>query len=102
MIRRPPRSTLFPYTTLFRSRHEDARRRPGRPLAAQRLEDLHLQWPHFEPVRGGGSHQPGPIGKSHVLTPFTRPSPTPFSSHTKTKINFTHHPQHTTSHTPPL
>src|SRR3712207_7264804 len=24
MIRRPPRSTLFPYTTLFRSRHEIA------------------------------------------------------------------------------
>src|SRR3989441_4638733 len=23
MIRRPPRSTLFPYTTLFRSRHRD-------------------------------------------------------------------------------
>src|SRR3712207_8260984 len=23
MIRRPPRSTLFPYTTLFRSRNED-------------------------------------------------------------------------------
>src|SRR5438874_6872710 len=23
MIRRPPRSTLFPYTTLFRSRHKD-------------------------------------------------------------------------------
>src|SRR5260370_36011805 len=23
MIRRPPRSTLFPYTTLFRSREED-------------------------------------------------------------------------------
>src|SRR3712207_8695628 len=31
MIRRPPRSTLFPYTTLFRSREgdaEDARCRP--------------------------------------------------------------------------
>src|SRR2546427_5323176 len=27
MIRRPPRSTLFPYTTLFRSR-----RRPGRTI----------------------------------------------------------------------
>src|SRR5258708_11316659 len=26
MIRRPPRSTLFPYTTLFRSRHPDRRR----------------------------------------------------------------------------
>src|SRR5256886_13212097 len=23
MIRRPPRSTLFPYTTLFRARHEE-------------------------------------------------------------------------------
>src|SRR3989454_11496955 len=28
MIRRPPRSTLFPYTTLFRSRE------PGRPVDA--------------------------------------------------------------------
>src|ERR1041384_3689550 len=26
MIRRPPRSTLFPYTTLFRSRRDPARR----------------------------------------------------------------------------
>src|SRR5260370_7407360 len=26
MIRRPPRSTLFPYTTLFRSRQLDARK----------------------------------------------------------------------------
>src|SRR5258708_37398628 len=30
MIRRPPRSTLFPYTTLFRSWH-------GRPEAGDRL-----------------------------------------------------------------
>src|SRR3712207_7832439 len=32
MIRRPPRSTLFPYTTLFRSRHrrQDAVRRGRR------------------------------------------------------------------------
>src|SRR2546430_8619153 len=28
MIRRPPRSTLFPYTTLFRSRGEDAEQDP--------------------------------------------------------------------------
>src|SRR3989442_9515473 len=27
MIRRPPRSTLFPYTTLFRSRRRRSRRR---------------------------------------------------------------------------
>src|SRR2546422_5972327 len=34
MIRRPPRSTLFPYTTLFRSqdgRHHVARTAPGGP-----------------------------------------------------------------------
>src|SRR5258708_29677632 len=36
MIRRPPRSTLFPYTTLFRSRRRDRRparlaRGPGKP-----------------------------------------------------------------------
>src|SRR2546425_2229516 len=30
MIRRPPRSTLFPYTTLFRSGRRDRRRRPRR------------------------------------------------------------------------
>src|SRR2546427_9545524 len=38
MIRRPPRSTLFPYTTLFRSRiaHDDDA--PGRHLCEQVLE----------------------------------------------------------------
>src|SRR3712207_7385177 len=30
MIRRPPRSTLFPYTTLFRSRNGDRRPEPDR------------------------------------------------------------------------
>src|SRR3712207_7226841 len=33
MIRRPPRSTLFPYTTLFRSAYlEDARARINEPI----------------------------------------------------------------------
>src|SRR5688572_31936582 len=43
MIRRPPRSTLFPYTTLFRSRHRQALdvvvpapERPPRALAIAR------------------------------------------------------------------
>src|SRR3712207_9414388 len=31
MIRRPPRSTLFPYTTLFRSRLRDERRTAPSP-----------------------------------------------------------------------
>src|SRR3712207_8325902 len=33
MIRRPPRSTLFPYTTLFRSHHERPHRRAGARVA---------------------------------------------------------------------
>src|SRR3712207_8979982 len=39
MIRRPPRSTLFPYTTLFRSRPRtlDAHRGPGRHARPLRL-----------------------------------------------------------------
>src|SRR2546430_6477673 len=42
MIRRPPRSTLFPYTTLFRSVH------------------LREQMPHAqEPDRGGGRGREG-------------------------------------------
>src|SRR2546426_2301117 len=49
MIRRPPRSTLFPYTTLFRSRPEDIGRpsnklvlgkHSGRHALAARLKDL--------------------------------------------------------------
>src|SRR5256885_5096992 len=45
MIRRPPRSTLFPYTTLFRSHQDDQeehpRQRPGDPEVDldERLED---------------------------------------------------------------
>src|SRR5258708_26868236 len=35
MIRRPPRSTLFPYTTLFRSRSESQQQAKGREV--QRL-----------------------------------------------------------------
>src|SRR3712207_9247176 len=33
MIRRPPRSTLFPYTTLFRSREAPLRCRSYQPVA---------------------------------------------------------------------
>src|SRR5258707_6016391 len=41
MIRRPPRSTLFPYTTLFRSKGAAARkRRDDRGQGSQRLQGL--------------------------------------------------------------
>src|SRR5258705_3273666 len=54
MIRRPPRSTLFPYTTLFRSRSRCGpaardpatgtcpRGRPGRDRKSTRLNSSHL------------------------------------------------------------
>src|SRR5258705_9477253 len=44
MIRRPPRSTLFPYTTLFRSA---PRRRPARRLAQP---DSVLMTASFQPA----------------------------------------------------
>src|SRR5258708_31535336 len=37
MIRRPPRSTLFPYTTLFRSAELNRRCAPGAPAARPRV-----------------------------------------------------------------
>src|SRR5256885_12303534 len=52
MIRRPPRSTLFPYTTLFRSR-----RRDGREPA-----QLHQEYGLALGTRAGGSSS-GPAGQ---------------------------------------
>src|SRR5947208_9192717 len=53
MIRRPPRSTLFPYTTLFRSderaslaRCRDTGRRAGRPHAASDRKSTRLNSSH--------------------------------------------------------
>src|SRR3712207_7208688 len=40
MIRRPPRSTLFPYTTLFRSERLDQVGQLEDRLVADRVEDL--------------------------------------------------------------
>src|SRR2546422_7141456 len=45
MIRRPPRSTLFPYTTLFRSyrRSGDLKPEARRALATQTVKDLRAE-----------------------------------------------------------
>src|SRR3712207_7337430 len=40
MIRRPPRSTLFPYTTLFRSAARVERRRMAATLSPEQLDAL--------------------------------------------------------------
>src|SRR5258708_9205569 len=97
MIRRPPRSTLFPYTTLFRSgRHCAAENNcpgtGGRPLcrlvavpcgSAGRTATAPPQ--DRRPPRRRGDDGPL-IGRAHVLTPVTRSSPIPSSSLKKKKI----------------
>src|SRR2546427_4139998 len=50
MIRRPPRSTLFPYTTLFRSHRGDEHERLARRLQSLRRND---RWPDFLQRRRG-------------------------------------------------
>src|SRR3712207_8223525 len=91
MIRRPPRSTLFPYTTLFRSRAGGGRGAleagdrgggPVRARAAERLVErgrggrLHPgrgPRPDGAPLRVRGRPRPPvhEIGRAHVLTPVT-------------------------------
>src|SRR5258706_480480 len=64
MIRRPPRSTLFPYTTLFRS----AERQCDRPvlLAGGVLGGQLLQRVDAHGERGGGVlHDGEAIGRAH-------------------------------------
>src|SRR5256885_14478001 len=53
MIRRPPRSTLFPYTTLFRSLIPNAAvQREGDKVGVWQIVDGDL---HFSPVKLGTS-----------------------------------------------
>src|SRR2546430_11055778 len=53
MIRRPPRSTLFPYTTLFRSRADHGRRRGAAGRRRRRQARPRRREPQ-EMDRGGG------------------------------------------------
>src|SRR2546428_919450 len=48
MIRRPPRSTLFPYTTLFRSRDDGPWRRGHDDLAGVQLREGEIIMPRSE------------------------------------------------------
>src|SRR5256885_8398731 len=59
MIRRPPRSTLFPYTTLFRSRQVDVR------LGQQ----IHVGLGVSQPV-GGGKTVTLDAGADYARGPF--------------------------------
>src|SRR3989441_5977547 len=54
MIRRPPRSTLFPYTTLFRSRGASLTGRPYLARAAEEHSGPHMPWFWQGKLQGGG------------------------------------------------
>src|SRR3989449_7591040 len=74
MIRRPPRSTLFPYTTLFRSHHREVRGFELGHLAA----DVHEVHARVEPTEQavGGVEQ-----RERILVPTDRKSTRLNSSH---------------------
>src|SRR3989475_8341780 len=73
MIRRPPRSTLFPYTTLFRSleeAHEPAARELG--VDGEGISFLH-PLPHDVDARCG-MRDAGCVGPVHRRVELDRPS----------------------------
>src|SRR2546427_8965887 len=70
MIRRPPRSTLFPYTTLFRSAPASASLRPPRrqrqELPQRRIHDgqrVLARWPSW--IRRWGDRKSTRLNSSH-------------------------------------
>src|SRR3712207_7957167 len=63
MIRRPPRSTLFPYTTLFRS-FNDVRIRRAFVLACDRVSMTHVEFHDVALPANGGLIPPGMAGHS--------------------------------------
>src|SRR3712207_8346361 len=70
MIRRPPRSTLFPYTTLFRSDGDpEARRRRG----VQGLsETVSVEPPERREGITVDGERPGPVAPRPAAQPDTR------------------------------
>src|SRR5256885_10493784 len=74
MIRRPPRSTLFPYTTLFRSN-----RMPLRLGVSDRLID----------ESAVAQSSPGPMGERRVAV-ITRFEELPFADRKSTRLNSSH------------
>src|SRR5690606_40812040 len=62
MIRRPPRSTLFPYTTLFRSRAVIAAERDALETDALRVDIA----AGLQPVDDAGDRKSTRLNSSHV------------------------------------
>src|SRR2546429_9905498 len=73
MIRRPPRSTLFPYTTLFRSRNGGSRLRAlGMPPAMTSLRVLLLVTLAVLPIQPAGAQGTQPLRKAELVRMLAR------------------------------
>src|SRR3712207_7056926 len=99
MIRRPPRSTLFPYTTLFRSEHRDRDREARDDAGGGALTAR----PAGRSAREGAGHTGAPaveevardrkstrLNSSHANISYAV-----FCLKKKKKKSITHHLQHT-------
>src|SRR3712207_7133067 len=87
MIRRPPRSTLFPYTTLFRSGQDEV---PLEVLAAEGSLDDRLAADHrVRPVAAG---EDPTTGATAALLMFLRPDERlrPGADRKSTRLNSSH------------
>src|SRR5256885_9640333 len=69
MIRRPPRSTLFPYTTLFRSGvvAQPGQSSPPSPRLATPLLPSQALYPSFRPVLARKAEQPEDSDEAYLL-----------------------------------
>src|SRR3712207_7486472 len=87
MIRRPPRSTLFPYTTLFRSVGLDLRIGADERTHQQVLADGH---PRKEPPRFGHRRDPSPddLGRLEPVDPLALEGNRP--DRKSTRLNSSH------------
>src|SRR2546430_13659072 len=65
MIRRPPRSTLFPYTTLFRSPDEQVRPPPRRRASDGERGRGIFGWRRFDVPRAGRDRKSTRLNSSH-------------------------------------
>src|SRR5438132_3135863 len=82
MIRRPPRSTLFPYTTLFRSGRQDERGLRQIELQGQRLHSLGVESLRaLEDTQRIAAQHDAPL-REHVHDTIDRKSTRLNSSHT--------------------
>src|SRR5256885_9761936 len=70
MIRRPPRSTLFPYTTLFRSQQSACTHHPGAVRIRQRRPRFHRSRNQAASFAARGDPKSTRLNSSHLVISY--------------------------------